>query len=117
LHHTGLGGGRIPGVPGQVPVNAGAAAGVNVSARSAGARTNDVKPATPGVGSAGREGAVAACEAGWLRTWPKLKGGQAAQGPANSESVTWRTRAWPPTVTSSGTQPRNGGRVKAKPWA
>jgi hypothetical protein len=44
LHRTSLGGGRIPGFPGQVPVNAGAVAGVNVERpQRASARTNDVE--------------------------------------------------------------------------
>src|SRR5712691_10784134 len=43
LHHASLGGGADSGIPGQVPVNAGAAAGVNVERpQRASARTNDV---------------------------------------------------------------------------
>ena len=57
LHRTGLGGGRVPGVPGQVPVNAGAAVGVNVERpQRVSARTNDVeaRKARRSLGRAGR---------------------------------------------------------------
>src|SRR6478609_3627441 len=64
-------------------------------------------------GSAGRVGQVTNIE---YRTGLALRP-HAAQEPANSDSVTRCTRAWPPTRTSSGTHPRICPFVKAKPWA